>query len=356
MKFICMVIILLISNFSYSQSLEIIISGGVDVTKYYNLEIEDKEVEKEVLNNLNKIKDFVYKKDDYIKKYIIDKSKTDNFKFKKEAANYYSNEIFKDINKYESFFLENLIFISKSKDNQYTLMLSDFKGGNLKKILVSPHVIMSPTIYNDMVAYISFENYNSNIVLHNMKTKERKIVSNLKGVNSYPRFSKDGKNIYFSSSFMGQSDIYKYNIINGVVSRITNSKYNEISPDYNSKNLIFARETENLTPVVYQKIGSSIKRVFNSALYTISPFSRDNTIVAVYQKNRKYGLVIKDNKGERVLKEDYYIESPSISKNGDLIVYSTKKNNKSILEFMNTKGEILYQVSIKDHDLLSPSF
>lgn len=351
------IIISLISFYTYSNNtIEITITRGVNATNYYSLDYQDKELYELVKRNLDKTGEMFYKPEAGINKFRLSSEEAEKFKYKKDAANFMSDIIYKKVTGKNSFFLDPLLFVKK-ENNRYQLLISDFEGNNIKPILTSPFPIMAPSIHKDNVVYVSFENYNSNIILHNIKTKERTIVSNLKGVNNYPIFNKDGSKILFSSSFMGESsDIYEYDILTKKINRLTNSSLNEITPEYYRDNIIFARENENGIPTIYSRNRNQLTRIFNTVLYTVSPSVSGDNIVAVFQRNRNYGIILKNNKEEKILKEDFYIESPSISKNGQLIVYSTKERGRSILEFMNTSGKILYQVKMSGADLIEPSF
>ena len=88
------------------------------------------------------------------------------------------------------------------------------------------------------------------------------------------------------------------------------------------------------------------------------PQYNKNNIFAVYFNSGFYGIIKKDNKtnSEEVIVRDFYIESPSISENGELIVYATKENSRSIIKFVDTEGNLVYSLRYQNSDIIEPSF
>jgi TolB protein len=278
-----------------------------------------------------------------------------------ERANKVSDYIYKKIIGENSFFNEKLAFV-KNKNNLYTLTVSDFEGSNSKDILISPKPILSPDVSpnGNYITYVSFEKIRPAIYLHNLKTKKRKIISNFKGVNSDPKFSPDSNKILMSLSKTRDGDLYVYNIKENALTKITNEAGNEISPEWiNNSDFLFSSD-KNGNPKVfsYDNNKKRISSVFKSINYTLSPSYSDENIISIFFNSGFYGIIKKNNKTkiETKIVSDFYIESPSISKNGNLIVYATKENKKSILKFIDTSGNLIYTLRYQNADIIEPSF
>jgi TolB protein len=299
------------------------------------------------------------KNKDYI--YFKKESFISNKPMHKIRANSISDFIYNKIFNKKSFFEEKLVFVKKEK-SKYKLTVSDYEGTVIKTVLVSPEPILSPDISSDgnFITYVSFENVRPSVYIHNIKTKDRKIIANYKGVNGYPKISNDNKNVLLSISKNGTADLYEYNIKSNALKRLTKESGNEISPEWiNNDDILFASD-RNGNPSVfkYNRKTNKVSKFYKTKKYTLSPtYNRDNT-VSIFLHKGFYGLVSKNNKtqDEIILIKDFYIESPSITKNGNIIVYATKENNKSVLNFIDNSGEKLYSLKYKNADIIEPSF
>ena len=288
-------------------------------------------------------------------------SHADGFGSANQKANFISNQIFKKIFKADSFFNERLVFV-KEKDEIYTLIVSDYEGKEATEILISSSPIMSPDISSDgtMVTYVSFEKVRPSIFMHEVKTNNRKIIANYSGVNAYPKFSNDGRKILMSLSKDGDANLYTYDIGKNRLKKRTNGIGNEISPEWtDTSDFLFSSDKVGYPQTfLYSKNNKLMTRVFKTSAYTISPTYNSRYTVALYQNNGYYGLIRKNNKTkvEKKIIKDFNIESPSISKSGNLIVYSTKENNISILKFIDVDGGIAFSVRYRDANIMEPSF
>lgn len=331
----------------------------------------DKNLISDIQNNFEFVKkisfdnfenDTVFKIEELKDKYILKNYENSVYIDKNsDSYNNISNYIYKSLKNEDSFFNEYIVFVKKYKD-QYELVMSDFDGRNMKTILVSPEPILSPDLSSNkkFVTYVSFEKIRPAIYIHDLKTNKRKVISNYKGVNAYPKITKDDKSILISTSKNGSADIYSYDIEKNELKSIIKDSGNDISPESIKENKILFASDKYGYPIVYSLDYKTreVKKFFKSKKFVMSPsYSRKNTI-AVYQEKGFYGILLKNNNTdqETSLVRDFFIESPSISKNGELIVYSTKENNKSILVFLNSNGEQLYTLKFNDSDIIEPSF
>jgi TolB protein len=329
----------------------------------------------QIISNLSKIKkiniidkktknSFNFKADRLKKKDLIsfkENSFSSDKRMLKLRANSISDFIYNKIFNKKSFFEEKLVFVKK-ENSKYKLIVSDYEGTVIQTVLVSPEPILSPDISSNgkFISYVSFENIRPNVYIHNIKTKERKVIANYKGVNGYPKTSNDNKNILLSISKNGSADLYEYNIKANALKRLTKESGNEISPEWiDNDNILFASDkNENPNIFKYNRKSNKVSRFFKSKTYTLSPTYNEDNTVAIFLHKGFYGLVSKDNKtqDESILIKDFYIESPSITKNGNIIVYATKENNKSVLKFIDNNGEKLYSLKYKNADIIEPSF
>ncbi len=74
-------------------------------------------------------------------------------------------------------------------------MVADSDGYNPQRVASSPEPLLSPAWSPDgrKLAYVSFENGNSEIFIQDISTGAREKVSSFRGINSGPAFSPDGR-------------------------------------------------------------------------------------------------------------------------------------------------------------------
>jgi TolB protein len=280
---------------------------------------------------------------------------------RKHAANVAANQITKMATGAYSFFENTLIYVSKAKE-KYRLNIADFEGYDRKTLLISPEPILSPDISPDgkFVAYVSFETVRPSVYLQNVKTRTRTLIANFTGVNGYPKFSPDGQYLNLSLSKNGTADIYRYDIVKKQLRQITSDVGNEISPTVSKRGALLFASDKLGYPKVYQldETGGSATSLFKTKNYTISPAINDDYAIATYLYKGFYGILAKNlsSKKEHSVVKDFYLESPDISSDGNLIVYSTKEGRRHILKFLNIHGDLLYTLKAKNTDLYEPSF
>lgn len=296
-------------------------------------------------------------KDSYLD--IDGKRVTFNGKNELDIANSFSDYLYSKFLKKQSFFNEKIVFVQK-KNDKYILSISNFDGKNKKDLLVSPKPILSPDLSTNqnMITYVSFEDIRPSVFIYNLNSKKITKVSNFKGVHSDPKFSQDDSKIMMSLSKDGDADLYIYEINSNTLTKITNNKGNEINPSWISEQLFLFSSDKTGNPNVYIYKNGTTDKVFNTEKFTLSPQYNEDNIFAVYFNSGFYGIIRKDNKTqiEEVIVRDFYIESPSLSKNGELIVYATKENNRSIIKFVDTEGNLIYSLRYQNSDIIEPSF
>ena len=81
--------------------------------------------------------------------------------------------------------------------SSYALVVSDSDGENEQIILESKDPIMSPSWSPDsrLLSYVSFEGNMSSIFVQNLRTGNRRKISELPGINGSPAFSPDGRQL-----------------------------------------------------------------------------------------------------------------------------------------------------------------
>lgn len=87
---------------------------------------------------------------------------------------------------------------------------------------------MSPSRFSDgsRLAYVSFEGKRAQIVVQDVYSGARQVVSAAPGINGAPSWSPDGNRLAVTLSKDGNPEIYVVSAAGGGLSRITNSPGN----------------------------------------------------------------------------------------------------------------------------------
>lgn len=282
------------------------------------------------------------------------------------ASNEISDFVYKTIFNQSSYFNSKLAYVKSVRTSNginYNLAVSNIDGSNEKVHLVSKAPIMSIdwSPDNSKLAYVSYEKVRSGIYIHDINNGARTQITNFKGINGFPSWNPNGRSIVMSLSKDGSSDIYIYELSSQQIFKVTNEKTDETEPSWiNSEEIIYtSNKTGNPNLYIYNIINKRIRKAQNQYNYVTTPkVSKDGAFtIATYKKGRQYGLIrVNDNGKVSLITNDYYGESPTVSGNNKLIMYSTKtKNGLNLLRALDLEGNELFRVGSSIANIKEPA-
>ncbi len=233
----------------------------------------------------------------------------------------------------------------------YTLAVADYDGYSEQIILRSKKPILSPTWSPDgkQLAYVSFEKNRSMIYIQQLKSGQRKIIAQYKGINSAPAWSPNGKRLAMTLSKEGNSEIYIVHISSGLLQRITHHSGidTEASWSPDGRSLIFTSDRAG-KPQIYQiavnqngRAGKA-KRVTYSGNYNAgASFSPDGKSLILVTRNNgafRVGQLNLNTQKIQLLTQSNLDESPTFSPNGKMVLYATELRGRGILEAIAIDG------------------
>ena len=238
-----------------------------------------------------------------------------------------------------------------AKKRVYTLAIADSDGYGEKVILKSRQPIMSPawSPNSKRLAYVSFEKKRSLIYVQELKTGQRKIVAQFKGINSAPRWSPDGKRLAMTLSKDGNSEIYVMHLASGVLQRITNHYGIDTESDWapDGRSLIFTSDRAG-KPQIYQiavdqqgRNGNPKRLTYEGNYNSRASFSPDGKFLAMITRDNgkfRVGILELATRYLQVLTRSRLDESPSFAPNGKMILYATELRGRGILEAIAVDG------------------
>ena len=261
-----------------------------------------------------------------------------------------SDKIYEKIQGIPGIFSTRLAYIDKpsSDDMNYNLRISDIDGFNGISLFSSSQPIMSPnwSPSGDRLAYVSFEEGTSRIFIQKISTGERKGIKLERGINSSPNWSPKGDRLAAVLSKEGNPDIFLYDLKRNNWRQITEHFGIDTEPDWspNGKSLLFTSNRSG-SPQIYE-VNVRTKRVkrltFEGTYNARARYLPDGkSIVFVHRRDGVFHIATQKIKSGklRILTDTSLDESPTVSPNGNVVIYATKKKEEDILAGITMDGK-----------------
>ena len=287
----------------------------------------------------------------------------------KQLAHYISDGIYEEITGLKGVASTRLLYVTEEFAggiSQFKLNVADADGSNEQILLRSNEPIISPSWSPDSkkVAYVSFETGMAKVFIQNIATGKREIILENKFQISSPSWSPNGKFMSLTLYQDGNAEIYILNLKNKNLTRLTNhySIDTESSWSPNGLKIMFTSGRSG-SPQLYEinlkKFNAKPQRITFEGNYNAkgSYLPNNEGVVFVHRKNSNFQIALKyfNENFVRPLTNSQLDESPSISANGNVIIYAISENETGLLAGVTLSGA-RFRLPMKKGEVREPSW
>ncbi|MBF0369189.1 MAG: Tol-Pal system protein TolB [Magnetococcales bacterium] len=264
----------------------------------------------------------------------------------RHVAHRVADEIYTRVTGEKPYFTSRIAFIAQKGQNKW-LALMDQDGANRIDLTKGKSLVLTPRFSPDgkRLFYLSYETGMPRIFRWDLYTGKRYQQGNYKGLNSAPSWSPDGRKMAMTLTKDGNSEIYIRDLKNKRLTRLTKHRGIDTSPSWSPKgSRIVFNSNRAGSPQLYvmDSDGGNPQRITFDGRYNAAPSwsPRGDKIAFVKGGSGHFRIATTDPEGRhtKVLTNSWMDESPTWSPNGRVILFSRQNGNHTRLYTIDLTG------------------
>jgi TolB protein len=278
----------------------------------------------------------------------------------RRVAHIISDAIYKRITGESGYFDTRIVYIAESGPadrRKKRLAIMDQDGANHRFLTDGSSLVLTPRFSPELqeITYLSYYGNIPRVYIFNIDTGLQEVLGDFPGMTFAPRFSPDGKKVVISMAKGGNSDIFTMDIRTRKISQLTFHSAIDTSASFSpdGTKVTFNSDRGGTQQIyVMTKNGKKIRRIsYGKGRYATPVWSPRGDLIAFTKmhKGRFFiGVMRPDGSGERLLDEDFLVESPTWSPNGRVLMFF--RQSKSTIGGKGGRSR-LYSVDLTGHNL-----
>ncbi len=253
----------------------------------------------------------------------------------RRMAHKVSDQVYSRITGEGGYFDTRVVFVSESgpRENRVKrLAVMDQDGANVeflsdgRALVIAPR--FSPT--GDRILYTSYESGAPRIYLMRLSDLSRQVIGDQPGTMTFaPRFSPDGQSVVYSLSIGGTTDLFMLDLRSGQRRQLTNAPSIATAPSFSpdGRQIVFESDRSGSSQLyIMPTSGGEARRIsFGSGRYGTPVWSPRGDLIAFtksHQGRFHIGVMRTDGSEERLLTASFLDEGPTWAPNGRVIMFT----------------------------------